>query len=89
VAPISTLDDAGVTDIDATGGGVDVVTERGAVPVAAPLVAAIMVVPAARAVIIPELTMVATVTLLELQTTAVPVSTLLVESRVVSIAWIV
>jgi len=89
VAPISTLDDVGVTDIDATGGGVDVVTERGAVPVAAPLVAAIMVVPAARAVIIPELTMVATVTLLELQTTAVPVSTLLVESRVVSIAWIV
>ena len=89
MAPISTLDDVGVTDIDATGGGVDVVTERGAVPVAAPLVAAIMVVPAARAVIIPELAMVATVTLLELQTTAVPVSTLLVESRVVSIAWIV
>jgi len=86
VAPTRMLDDAGETDTVATGTTVAVVTERGAVPVAPSLEAAIWVVPAPSAVTTPESETVATVTLLDVQTTARPVSTLLLESRSVSVA---
>jgi hypothetical protein len=69
------------------GGGADVaVTAKGAVPVFPPVEAEITVEPAASAVTMPESVNVAALALLEVHTTAGPVTTLLLESRSVAVA---
>jgi hypothetical protein len=87
VPPTWTLDDAGETDTDATATGVVVVTERGAAPITPSLEAVILVAPAARAVTMPEVALTEATLVFALDhVTTRPVSTLLLESRVVSIA---
>jgi hypothetical protein len=86
VAPIWSVADVGVTVTDATGRREVAVTASGALPVFPPLEAEIMVEPTASAVTIPESVNVAALALLELHTTAGPVTTLLLESRSVAVA---
>jgi hypothetical protein len=86
VAPICRVADAGETVTDATGGGDVAVTDRGAVPVFPSVEAEITVEPGASAVTTPESVNVAALALLEVHTTAGPVTTLLLESRSVAVA---
>jgi hypothetical protein len=87
VPPTTRVAVAGDTETDATGTGVVVVTERGAVPVAPSLEAVIRVAPAVRAVTMPEVESTDAMLAFALDhLTTRPVSTLLVESRVVSVA---
>jgi hypothetical protein len=65
------------------------VTASGATPLCPSLEAEISVAPAATAVTIPESDDVAVFTLLDFQTTSRPWSTLLLESRIVAVAWVV
>ena len=88
--PTWMLDDEGETDTDATATGVVVVTERGAPPITPSLEAVIRVAPAVRAVTMPEVESTDAMVAFALDhLTTRPVSTLLLESRVVSIAWVV
>jgi hypothetical protein len=86
VAPVTRLDDEGETDTDATGTTAGAVTTSAAAPLCPSLDAVICVVPVATAVIMPAPDDVAAFTLVDDQTTARPVSTLLFESRSVAVA---